>query len=104
LYLTFDLKRFFWEENTGRSTGGIKINKPAPKAPTLTPPAFKKVRSSRVCFLLDYFLILEPLYKVPQDINPDSAVKSASVNGESSKVDKPPIPQAERTTPDPLKP
>jgi hypothetical protein len=98
----------------GRSTGGIKINKPAPKAPTLTPPSGprRKIpiqRSKRYAHheyvsSLTIFLILEPLYKVPQDINPDSAVKSASVNGESSKVDKPPIPQAKRTTPDPLKP
>jgi hypothetical protein len=40
---------------------------------------------------------------VPQDINPDSSVKSAPTGGESLKVDKPPSPQAERTTPDTLK-
>jgi hypothetical protein len=41
---------------------------------------------------------------VPQDINPDSSAKSALVDGESPKVDKPLSPQAERTTPEPTKP
>jgi hypothetical protein len=41
---------------------------------------------------------------VPLDINPDPSVKSAPAGIESPKVDKPPIPQAERTVPDSLKP
>jgi hypothetical protein len=53
-------------------------------------PAFKRVHSSRVYFLLDYFLICEPLYRVPQDINPDPSAKSALGDGECLKVDKPP--------------
>jgi hypothetical protein len=41
---------------------------------------------------------------VPQDINPDSPVKSTPTGGESLKVDKPPSLQAEKVTPDSLKP
>jgi hypothetical protein len=41
---------------------------------------------------------------MPQDINPESSVKSASAGGESPKVDKPLSPQAERTVPDSSKP
>jgi hypothetical protein len=41
---------------------------------------------------------------VPQDINLDPSVKSALASGESSKVDKPLSPQAERTTLDSPKP
>jgi hypothetical protein len=55
-------------------------------------PAFKRVHSSQVYFLLYYFLICEPLYRVPQDINPDPSAKSAPGDGESLKVDKPPSP------------
>jgi hypothetical protein len=52
-------------------------------------PAFKRVHSSRVYFLLDYFLICEPLYRVPQDINLDPSAKSALGDGECLKVDNP---------------
>jgi hypothetical protein len=41
---------------------------------------------------------------VPRDINLDSATKSALVGGESPKVDKPPSPQAEKSTLEPPKP
>jgi hypothetical protein len=41
---------------------------------------------------------------VPQDINQDSFTKSTPAGGESPKVEKPSSPQAERTTPDSLKP
>jgi hypothetical protein len=51
-------------------------------------PTFKKVHSSYVCFLLDYFLICEPLCGVPQDINLDPSARSAPVDAESPKVDK----------------
>jgi hypothetical protein len=46
----------------------------------------------------------EPLFRVPQDINPIPSAKSVPVSDESPKVDKPPSPQAEKTTPEPLKP
>jgi hypothetical protein len=38
--------------------------------------------------------------RVPQDINPDSSAKSALVDNESPKVDKPPSPQTEKTMPE----
>jgi hypothetical protein len=41
---------------------------------------------------------------VPQDINQDSLAKSTPTDGESPKVDKPSSSQAEKTTPDSLKP
>jgi hypothetical protein len=34
----------------------------------------------------------EPLCRVPQDMNPDSSMKSVPMSGESPKVDKPPTP------------
>jgi hypothetical protein len=50
------------------------------------------------------FLIHEPLCIVPQDINLDPSTKSAPVDGESPKVDKPSSPQTERTAPNPRSP
>jgi hypothetical protein len=41
---------------------------------------------------------------VPQDINQDSSAMSTLSGGMSPKLDKPPSPQAEKTTPDSLKP
>jgi hypothetical protein len=41
---------------------------------------------------------------VPQDSNPDSAMKSAPVGGVSPKVDKPSTPQAEKSASEPLNP
>jgi hypothetical protein len=55
-------------------------------------------------FLLDYFLIREPLCKVPQDINPDSSAKSAPVDIESPKMDKPLSPPAKKNVPETSKP
>jgi hypothetical protein len=55
-------------------------------------------------FPLHYFLICEPLCRVPRDINPISFAKNATTGGESQKVDKPRRPQAEKTAPDNLKP
>jgi hypothetical protein len=42
-------------------------------------------------------LICDPLCRVPQDINLDPSLKSASASDKSPKVDKPPSPQVERT-------
>jgi hypothetical protein len=41
---------------------------------------------------------------VPRDINTNSSAKSAPVSNKSPKVDKPPSPQTEKTTPESLKP
>jgi hypothetical protein len=41
---------------------------------------------------------------VPQDINPDSATKSALVGGESLKVGKPSSPEVEKSVAEPPKP
>jgi hypothetical protein len=41
---------------------------------------------------------------VPEDINSGSSAKSALVGSESPKVDKPSIPQADKTAPKPSKP
>jgi hypothetical protein len=41
---------------------------------------------------------------VPQDINLDASTQDTRTGGESPKVDKPPTPGAEKTTPKSLKP
>jgi hypothetical protein len=46
----------------------------------------------------------EPLCRIPQDINLVSSTKSVPIGSESSKVDKPSSPQAEKTTLEPSKP
>jgi hypothetical protein len=47
---------------------------------------------------------VNPLYIIPQDIDPVSSMKGAPTGGESLKVDKPPSPQAEKSAPESLKP
>jgi hypothetical protein len=86
----------------GSSSSGIRIDKPAPKAPASTPQSgpppkilmhhSKWYTHNEYFFLLDYFLIHEPLCRVPQNINPDSSAKSALVGSESPKLDKPSSP------------
>jgi hypothetical protein len=57
-----------------------------------------------ILFILDQFVICEPLCRVPQDINPDSTTKSAPVGVESKKSTKPPTPNTEETAKESLKP
>jgi hypothetical protein len=47
---------------------------------------------------------VNPLYRIPQDIDPVSSVKGVPTGGESPKVDKPPSPQAEKSAPESPKP
>jgi hypothetical protein len=89
-----------------KSSSGIKINEPIPKAsPAPTSPLgsgqknpnplIKEVFLLCLSFILDQFVICEPLCRVPQDINLDSSTKSAPVGSESPKVTKPPAPNTE---------
>jgi hypothetical protein len=55
-------------------------------------------------FITDYLVNREPLCRVPKDFNLVPSAKSVPVGSESPKVDKPPSPQTEKTTPEPLKP
>jgi hypothetical protein len=55
-------------------------------------------------FLIDPYVICEPLCRVPRDINLDSSAKSSPVDDESPKVDKPPRPQVEKTVLEPRSP
>jgi hypothetical protein len=100
---------------TGKSLSGIKINEPAPKAsPALNPlmdsrqknpnPPIKKVYLLWLLFILDQFVIHEPLCRVPQDINLDSSTKNVSVGGKSPKANKPLTPNTKETAPKSLKP
>jgi hypothetical protein len=82
---------------TRRSSSGIRIDEPTPKAPALTPPSGTiSIHRSKRCVHHEYvssltiFLIHELLCRVPQDIDLDPSGKSALAGGESSKVDKPP--------------
>jgi hypothetical protein len=87
-----------------------------PKTSALTPPlgTWKGIpihRSRRyscleyICFFItDCLVNREPLCKVPQDMNPIPSAKSVPVSDESVKVDNPPSPQVEKTTPEPSKP
>jgi hypothetical protein len=91
------------------------MNEPVPKSPPSTPllgpwkgiPIHQSRRYScleYIFFITDYLVNREPLCRVPQDINPISSAMRVPVGGESPKVDKPLSPQAEKTTPEPLKP
>jgi hypothetical protein len=99
----------------GKSSSGIKINEPVPKASASTPPSGPRKgilihRSRRYSYLEDIFFITnylgnhEPLCRVSQDINMVTSTKSLPVGSKSLKVDKPLSPQAEKATPDPSKP
>jgi hypothetical protein len=57
-----------------------------------------------IFFISNYLVNREPLCRVPEDINPAPSTKSVPVGSESPKADKPPSPQADTTTPEPLKP
>jgi hypothetical protein len=58
-------------------------------------PLIKEVFLLCLSFILDQFVICEPLCRVPRDINLDSSTKSAPVGSESPKVTKPPAPNTE---------
>jgi hypothetical protein len=99
----------------GKSSSGIKINEPVPKAsPTSTPhvgfwaknpnPLIKEIFPLCLSFILYQFVIREPLCKVPQYINPDSSTKSALVGGESPMVTKPPTLNTKETAQESRKP
>jgi hypothetical protein len=99
----------------GKSSSGIKINEPIPKAtPAPTPPSGSKQKNPNLpikevfplclSFILDQFVICEPLCRVPQDINPNSSTKSAPVGGKSPKVTKPPAPNIEEIAQETRKP
>jgi hypothetical protein len=99
---------------TGKSSSGIKINEPVPKAPASTPPSgprkgipvhrLRRYTCLEYFFFIDYFVNCEPLCIVPQDMNPVSVEKSVPAGSEPPKVDKPQSPQAEKTTSEPPKP
>jgi hypothetical protein len=63
-----------------------------------------RVLNIYIYIITDYLVNHEPLCRVPQDINTVPPAKSVPVDDESPKVDKPPSPQAEKTTPEPSKP
>jgi hypothetical protein len=54
-----------------------------------------------IYIITDYLVNCEPVCRVPQDINLVPSTKGIPVGGESPKLDKPPRPQAEKTTPEP---
>jgi hypothetical protein len=97
-----------------KSSSKIKINEPAPKAPTSTPLLGPRkgipIHRSRRYTHLEYFSLSNFWYimnlhaEYPQDINSVASAKSVLVGSESPKVGMPPSLQAEKTAPEYSKP
>jgi hypothetical protein len=99
----------------GKSTSGIRIKEPTPKASsTLTPPSGSQ-KKILICLsnkyarlwlpaIFEHLLTYASLHRVPWDINPDSSAQDVWASGESPKVDKPPTPNTEKTAPKPTQP
>jgi hypothetical protein len=99
----------------GKSTGGIKINEPAPKPSSAPIPPSGPQKKSPICqsnryvrlhpaSILEQFPTYAPLCKVPQEINPDSSTQDFQTSGESPKADKPPTLDTKKTTPESSEP